>query len=137
MKGIILPTFMVIIISYYIDPYQSTKYSGMSAKGPRVLNVAMSNEKNTIILPHYVDDFHIHRPLSGSLLNNRYHGSAVRVLFVALMTSADLPWPWPADPARPTKAIRWHNATGAQGGQKFSLRKIRKDGPQKPLREMG
>lgn len=53
------------------------------------------------------------------------------------MTSADLPWPWPADPARPTKAIRWHNATGAQGGQKFSLRKIRKDGPQKPLREMG
>lgn len=62
---------------------------------------------------------------------------AVRVFFVALMTSADLPWPWPADPARPTKAIRWHNATGAQGGQKFSLRKIRKDGPQKPLREMG
>ena len=27
MKGIILPTFMVIIISYYIDAYQSTKCS--------------------------------------------------------------------------------------------------------------
>ena len=51
MKGIILPTFMVIIISYYIDPYQSTKYSGMSAKGPRVLNVAMSNEKIPLYFP--------------------------------------------------------------------------------------
>ena len=86
-------------------------------------------------ITHHVGDFH--RPLSGLFLNNQYLGSAVRVFFVVLMTSADLPWLWPPDPARPAKALRWHNATGAQGGQKFSLRKIRKDSPQKPLREMG